>query len=149
MKNTKMVIFGLMLFIVMVGVTLSVSFSFNKYGETVELHFYTNGGTELENTFYTYGKDSLFEKLPVPKKQGYVFKGWFLDQTLETKLRQTPMPNFSDHTIIHLYAKWGLPEEKEEFINPIVVLILLISTLILIVASQISKKIKEIKAIEE
>ena len=84
MKNKKLLVFGLFIFILMIGATLSVSYSFNKYGETVELHFYTNGGEKLDNVIFTHGKDTLLAKLPVPKKEGYVFKGWFIDETLET-----------------------------------------------------------------
>lgn len=148
MQKKNMLILSLMAFILIVGVTISATFSFNKYGETIEIHFYTNGGEKLDNVYYTYGKDKLLEKLPVPKKEGYIFKGWFLDNTLETRVRTTPNPNFNDKTIVHLYAKWGLPEKEEDIFNPLTLVILALLILIVIVGRNVIIKIDESKELE-
>ena len=149
MKNKKLLVFGLFIFILMIGATLSVSYSFNKYGETVELHFYTNGGEKLDNVIFTHGKDTLLAKLPVPKKEGYVFKGWFIDETLETKLKSASMPEFNENSIVHLYAKWGVIEEKDKLIHPYLWVILCLICLILIVTKELIKKIQEVKTVKE
>ena len=150
MSNKKLVMFGMFILVLLIGMTFTVSYAFNRYGEVIEIHFYTNGGSELENVYYTYGKDKLLEILPVPTKEGYIFKGWFVDKTLETKFKSYPTPNFENNTIVHLYAKWGLPEEESKtLLHPLLIASLCICGLIVIVVRNMKLKIKEIQELEE
>ena len=49
--------------------------------------------------------------LPRPTKEGFVFEGWYLDESFETKLDATYLVT-SDITI---YAKWGLNQAVVSF----------------------------------
>ena len=64
------------------------------------VRFETNGGNEVDDIELEQG--DKIEKLPKPYKTGLVFDGWYLDDTLQTKVNDgfTPTGNAT------LYAKW-------------------------------------------
>lgn len=55
---------------------------------------YTNGGTFAEDTTFTSGT------LATPTKEGYIFAGWYTDETLKTQMTGTPAAGST------YYAKW-------------------------------------------
>ena len=55
---------------------------------------YTNGGTFAEDTTFTSGT------LATPTKEGYIFAGWYTDETLTTLMAGTPAAGST------YYAKW-------------------------------------------
>ena len=55
---------------------------------------YTNGGTFAEDTTFTSGT------LATPTKEGYIFAGWYTDETLTTLMPGTPAAGST------YYAKW-------------------------------------------
>lgn len=64
------------------------------------VRFDTDGGNEVDDIELEQG-DSI-EKLPIPYKTGLVFDGWYLEDTLETKVDN----GYTPHTNTTLYAKW-------------------------------------------
>ena len=96
-------IIGILLFGV---ITFETTYCFMTFGETIEISFETNGGENIDNIIYSYGINSLTNKLPIPKKDGYLFDGWYLENTYDTEVKSVPFPEFSNNEVITLYAKW-------------------------------------------
>lgn len=82
--------------------------------EGYSLSFDTDGGTWIDTV---YGNTNDAITLPEdPTKEGYVFKGWYSDITLETPFNQE---KFADDNVV-AYAAWEkIPEKKEESKNPL------------------------------
>jgi len=61
-----------------------------------------NGGTfsDIPTTEYTYGKKL---SLPKPTKTGYVFGGWYKEETFKTKISSIKDTQYGN---LKLYAKW-------------------------------------------
>ena len=76
-------------------ITLYAKFTMNKYTLTFE----TNGGTSIEQVTADYGTLISIEN---PTKEGYIFDGWYKDESFTTQYVITTMP----HENITLYAKW-------------------------------------------
>ena len=76
-------------------ITLYAKFIMNKYTLTFE----TNGGTSIEQVTADYGTLINIEN---PIKEGYIFDGWYKDESFTTKYIITTMPNEN----ITLYAKF-------------------------------------------
>ncbi len=76
-------------------ITLYAKFTMNKYTLTFE----TNGGTSIEQVTADYGTLISIEN---PTKEGYIFDGWYKDESFTTQYVITTMPNEN----ITLYAKW-------------------------------------------
>lgn len=89
----------------------------------VTMKFETNGGEAISDLHYCYvngcGADSF--KLPIPKKEGYTFAGWYTENTYSQKLNETFSKSVDNNKIalipdevgcdvkkVHtvLYAKW-------------------------------------------
>ncbi len=66
------------------------------------INYELDGGT-LENSLEKYITGEKY-KLPFPKKDGYYFKGWYLDESLESNPIATIDESFDSD--ITLYAKW-------------------------------------------
>lgn len=64
------------------------------------LKFETNGGSNIEDFNFTVEDSIVF--LPVSYKEGYIFDGWYLDESLNFKLDYKDFPTED----IILYAKW-------------------------------------------
>ena len=73
----------------------------NKYTLTFE----TNGGTSIEQVTADYGTLISIEN---PIKEGYIFDGWYKDESFTTKYIITTMPNEN----LILYAKWSIIRYK-------------------------------------
>lgn len=71
----------------------------NKEPETITISFETNGGLEVPAVTINVGDD--FEA-PTPVRAGYVFKGWFVDESLSMPFDGAPTHN------ITLFAKWAV-----------------------------------------
>jgi len=67
---------------------------------TYEVKFNSNGGSSVENMTVISGNTV---DLPKPTKDGYVFKGWFKESSLENEFKSTDKVE-SD---LSLYAKWN------------------------------------------
>ena len=72
--------------------------------ETINVKFVTNGGSTCEPA--VYGPGTYGYGLPVPEREGYVFGGWYLENSFETKIGQYDYVPFKSS--LTLYAKWGL-----------------------------------------
>lgn len=80
------------------SLTLEVLYSRNSY----ELSFQTNGATGAPARQLYY--QSPIESLPVPKKTGMTFDGWFTDKQLTVPFKEGSRMPASD---LKLYAKWS------------------------------------------
>ncbi len=74
--------------------------------------FEENGGTEYE--ILTTDKKGQMIELPTPERFGYVFEGWFLDETLETPVGGDAYVPTKDITF---YAKWRAIEFTVTFVS--------------------------------
>ncbi|QKE72348.1 hypothetical protein HPK19_05825 [Arthrobacter citreus] len=77
-----------------------------------KVSFDSNGGTEVSDRYYEEG--SLFDRLdiPMPKKAGYVFGGWFKDANLTNRWDEWNDRVESDTT---LYAWWYIRSYRVDF----------------------------------
>lgn len=74
----------------------------------------TNGGT-IDNDTFSVLYDSVYGELGVPIREGYVFKGWYLESTFENIVtKDTIVKIDSDHI---LYAKWEMISLNEDQIG--------------------------------
>ena len=73
--------------------------------EEITVKFVTNGGSTCEPAIYCAGTHGY--ELPVPEREGYVFGGWYLENSFETKIGQYDYVPFKSS--LTLYAKWVLP----------------------------------------
>ncbi|MBO4476713.1 MAG: InlB B-repeat-containing protein [Lachnospiraceae bacterium] len=60
--------------------------------------YHTNGGEDIP---YETVEDGKYAKQPTPRKEGYVFKGWYTDPELKNYYG-----GFAVHEDLHLYASW-------------------------------------------
>ena len=79
--------------------TLYAKYSTIKYTITYNL----DGGTNSLNNPSEYDHYTNTIYLSEPTKDGYIFKGWYLDSTFETKIASIPS---GYDTNLTLYAKW-------------------------------------------
>lgn len=88
-------------------ITLQAKYTANTY----KVDFNTNGGNTISSKDVTY--NNQYGTLEVPKKEGYTFEGWYLDQELTKKVdSNTIVSKSSNHT---LYAKWNTKTIKVSF----------------------------------
>lgn len=69
--------------------------------QSFTVSFETNGGNVIINV--SVKNDSNLAELPTPNKEGFIFKGWYLDEALTRK-----WDHLTDRVTknISLYAKW-------------------------------------------
>lgn len=88
-----------------------------------KVKYVSNGGTELPDESYTKAtvSDHVWKTEEHVKKDGYVFKGWFLKSDFSGEpLRAFPLDNVSpDKTVVTytFYAKWELKDYSIVFQN--------------------------------
>ncbi|MCK9536302.1 MAG: leucine-rich repeat protein, partial [Bacilli bacterium] len=86
---------------------------FATYNEnTYSVSFESNGGTAYE-TINNVSHDSIII-LPIPEKEGYQFKGWYLNNNINAS------PFYEDSRITRnliLYARWEIKEHLVTFVN--------------------------------
>lgn len=68
------------------------------------VHFQTSGGIQIEDRRYSIGE--RFGELPDPVREGYDFKGWYLDSGCTSSKRVTESSVVPDQAQFTLYAKW-------------------------------------------
>ncbi len=73
-----------------------------------KITFETNGGTKVKSIRRKYGKK--LPELATPERIGYVFLGWYIEETLTYKFNRTVMPRANTM----LYAKWISEEELKK-----------------------------------
>jgi len=74
------------------------------------LSFETYGGTAISSERYD-GTRSII--LPIePTKDGYIFAGWYFDETLISRVTTSFLSSFEDHGDLTFYAKW-IPNDLE------------------------------------
>ena len=80
-----------------------VIFSINgcTSGQTITIHFQTDGGNEIDNIVVS-AEDASFE-LPTPVKQGSIFEGWYVDEAMVTPFSFSELLTTTEITV---YAKW-------------------------------------------
>ena len=61
--------------------------------------FETNGGNEIATTTVDYRTDLLEF---TPTKEGYIFKGWYIDENLTVPIHENLMPDLD----VTIYARW-------------------------------------------
>lgn len=106
MKMKKKLCFLLVIVMsfILVGCDLSVSKITVKYD--------TVGGNEIADTIINFSELDQFELPENPAKDGFVFDGWYLDETYENPFEAI---NIEKGTIT-LYAKWKeIKDEKKGF----------------------------------
>lgn len=143
----KILILGFVLTIFLGFVTFKATYCFMTIGDELVVSFNTMGGEEIKNITYTYGVNTLTNKLPTPEKEGYTFEGWYLEKEYNTQIKDVPYPEFIQDTAITLYAKWSVESKKENSLIIGIVTLLLVMLLlsILIISNKnksISKKMK-------
>ncbi|MDY0338913.1 MAG: FAD:protein FMN transferase [Acholeplasmataceae bacterium] len=72
-------------------------------GEKQNIIFDSNGGEPIETMMYRSG--SKLENIPVAKKEGFVFSGWYSDEELKIKVTEDTKMPAND---LILYAGWDL-----------------------------------------
>lgn len=80
----------------------------NDSQKQYRISFVTNGGSDISSILYINGDDSV--RLPNPRKSGFVFGGWYLDDGVFEKpfsLKESKV-----NSDITLYAKWVIKEVK-------------------------------------
>lgn len=89
-------------YVIIGGITaliIAIAVLFSNRGFTVT--FNMDGGSSVEPQKVMYGE--YLEEPPTPVKEGYIFGGWYLDESC------TEPWNFSENTVsgsMNLYAKW-------------------------------------------
>ena len=76
-------------------------------GKDILVNFETNGGSFVESVIGEYGKP--LEKVTAPKKDGYIFMGWYKDKNF------TSFFSYSEKLTndLTLYAKWNQDTSSE------------------------------------
>ena len=85
-------------------------------GYAMYVRYQTNGGQEEKNDFIVVNSN-IIKKLPIPKKDGYVFAGWYYDKELTDRVTTNILPKLKKdkktdangcamYGDITLYAKW-------------------------------------------
>lgn len=90
--------------------TLYAHWRLNSYKVT----FDANGGTvDTSSILVTYSK--AYGVLPTPKKDGYIFAGWFTEETGGTRIMEDDLVTINkDHA---LYARWKINKIKGDCNN--------------------------------
>ena len=88
-------------------------------GVDVEIHFDSNGGTEVES-IETSGTTTI--SLPDnPEKEGYIFGGWFWDdETFEESFTANSLLDTPLSSSMTVYARWVDPNVEEDSGLPVV-----------------------------
>lgn len=81
----------------------------DKSTSSATLCFESNGGSTVGNIEVT--TDTVVGKLPVPEKEGYIFDGWYTDNSFQTEFTSK---STTDKDLI-LYAKWEYYGAKLNF----------------------------------
>ena len=84
-------------------VTLVAKWS--KVVKVFTITYVLNGGYFTEDVLYKYEENKGLETLPEPKREGYEFAGWYLDNILVTSISSTLNKD------VTLVAKWVVVEE--------------------------------------
>lgn len=104
MKKNLCFLLVIVMSFILVGCDLSVSKITVKYD--------TVGGNEIADTVINFSELDQFELPENPAKDGFVFDGWYLDETYENPFESI---NIEKGTIT-LYAKWKeIKDEKKGF----------------------------------
>ena len=79
----------------------------SDYSENYKITYETNGGDKIDAVSVTGNKE-----LTIPKREGYIFDGWYTDSTFKNKVSSiTPTQKKTDTCIqgfndVTVYAKW-------------------------------------------
>lgn len=76
--------------------------------EKITISFITNGGLHIDPLEHVVPTTSMSEILPTPTRAGYVFKGWYENQSLTRPVNDEALVD------VTLYAKWEEEIEDEE-----------------------------------
>ena len=67
----------------------------------------TNGGSQIADKTVSIGTaPGANGAIPTPTRQGYIFDGWYLESTYETRITQYDSIGGSEGQTITIYAKW-------------------------------------------
>ena len=91
--------------IILLIIILSIVLKHVKY----TIKFETNGGTAVKKI--KVSKNEAIVMPDAPEKQGFVFGGWYLDETFVKRFIDTRLRRRKGFT---LYAKWSLPVSAEQ-----------------------------------
>ena len=72
--------------------------------QTTTIIFDTNGGSVIPDILLT--DQQRQDELPIPEKENYLFKGWFLDAEMTTPLEDSDFETLTTFQEVILYAKW-------------------------------------------
>ena len=92
----------------------SANWAAEKYRETIYCFFDANGGSvDIEKKPVIYG--DKYHKLPIPKKEGYKFLGWYTKK--ETGVQISSEIAVSKETSHTLYAHWEIDSTTKKSIG--------------------------------
>jgi alpha-tubulin suppressor-like RCC1 family protein len=72
--------------------------------QTTTIIFDTNGGSDIPDILLT--DQQRQDELPIPEKENYLFKGWFLDAEMTIPLEDSAFETLTTFQEVILYAKW-------------------------------------------
>ncbi len=91
----------------------NLSYTANWTPNTYTVTFDVNEGEALATDTKTVTYDSTYGELPVPKRTGFAFAGWYTAKTDGTKIDADTKVKITDNTTV-LYALWT----QKETLNP-------------------------------
>ncbi len=74
-----------------------------KFLKNYRISYVTNGGTITPEDKFDYFTEEDNFVLPIPTKQNYVFRGWYLEKTFENKIESIQL---GTNAALIVYAKW-------------------------------------------
>lgn len=111
------------------SVKLTKEFQFDCPISKDTLNFDTNGGDKIDDKILE-SSSTVYPDLPIPKRNGYTFDGWYADKDLNTKIaslekdyqnidfkKKYDSHSCSDDSSATLYAKWIKNEVVENIPN--------------------------------
>ncbi|GEM_PF-4131765 len=75
--------------------------TYTAVAPTTTITYNTNGGDALEDGVFT--TSLAVGELPTPTRTGYIFKGWYLEETFDTEVTASYIADGN----VTLYAKWA------------------------------------------
>lgn len=79
------------------------------------IYFIENGGTDVSDMHGIAGEKISDTKMPNTEREGYVFDGWYADETYTEKVEVLPTEYPAGDT--YYYAKWNIRTDLEGIIN--------------------------------
>lgn len=92
---------------------ITLEAKWNDLNTYYDIKYNLDGGV-IESTYKTRYIEGDSYLLPVPKKEGYLFKGWYLENTYETRIKRITS---TDKQNFELYAKFEEKKRENMYIS--------------------------------